>query len=72
MCLEFPSSARKEIPVPKKRTKEEIQCRYFRWLLGTRNGVYFADGRANMPSLGRQSLGTRDRAEALRDLTIWT
>lgn len=54
--------------MPKPRTKEEIQCRYFRWLMGKRDGVYFADGRANTPSLGRRSLGTRNRAEALRDL----
>ncbi|WLD15102.1 tyrosine-type recombinase/integrase [Planctellipticum variicoloris] len=54
--------------MPKPRTKEQIQCRYYRWLLGTRDGVYFVDGRVNIPSLGRRSLGTRNRAEALRDL----
>ncbi|WP_437222677.1 tyrosine-type recombinase/integrase [Planctomicrobium sp. SH661] len=54
--------------MPKPRTKEEIRCRYYRWLLGIRDGVYLADGRGNEPSLGRRSLGTRDRAEALRDL----
>lgn len=47
---------------------EEISCRYFRWLLGQRNGVYFADGRANRPSLGRRTLETRDRDEALQTL----
>lgn len=51
--------------MPKPRKKKEIQCRYYRWLLGQRNGVYFADGRSNTPSLGRQSLGTRDKQEAL-------
>jgi hypothetical protein len=50
--------------MPKPRKKEEIKCRYFRWLLGQRSNVYYADGRANDPSLGRQSLGTKDRKEA--------
>lgn len=54
------------MPMPAK--KEEIACRYFRWLLGQRNGVYFADGRANRPSLGRRTLETRDRPEALQTL----
>jgi len=54
--------------MPKPAKKEEIACRYFRWLLGQRNGVYFADGRANQPSLGRRTLETRDRAEALQTL----
>ncbi len=61
--------------MPKPAKKEEVKCRYFRWLLGQRNGVYFADGRANQISLGRHSLGTRDKSEALRaieqlDLTM--
>jgi integrase len=50
--------------MPKPRKKEEIKCRFFRWLLGQRNGVYFADGRSNNPSLGRQSLGTKNKEEA--------
>ncbi len=54
--------------MPKPAKKEEIACRYFRWLLGQRNGVYFADGRANRPSLGRRTLETRDRPEALQTL----
>lgn len=54
--------------MPKPKLKEEIQGRYYRWLLGQREGVYFVDGRSNTPSLGRQSLGTRDREEALKDL----
>jgi integrase len=63
--------------MPKPTNKNEIQGRYFRWLLGQRNGVYFADGRANQPSLGRQSLGTKVESEALLaiaqlDLTMAT
>ncbi len=54
--------------MPKPTQKETIQCRYFRWLLGLRNGVYFADGRSNQPALERKSLGTRDRDEAMREL----
>jgi hypothetical protein len=30
-----------------------------------RDGVWYADGRHNQPNLGKNSLGTRDRAEAL-------
>lgn len=52
----------------KPREKEQIPCQHFCWLLGTRNGVYFADGRSNQPPLGRHSLTTRDRDEALERL----
>ncbi len=31
--------------MPKPRKKEEIVGQYFRWLLGLRGDVYFADGR---------------------------
>jgi integrase len=54
--------------MPKPKTKEEIRCRYFRWLIGQRNGIYFADGRGSHPSLGRRTLETRDRAEVLKIL----
>ncbi|MFO0935510.1 MAG: site-specific integrase [Gemmataceae bacterium] len=45
--------------------KDRINCQYFCWLLGNRDGVFFADGRGNSPNLGRHSLGTRVRSEAL-------
>ncbi|MDB5348489.1 MAG: integrase family protein [Schlesneria sp.] len=51
--------------MPRPKKKEELRCRYFRWLIGQRNGIYFADGRGSHPSLGRRTLETRDRAEAL-------
>ncbi len=54
--------------MPKPAKNEEVNVRFFRWRLGQRNGVYFADGRANQPPLGRQTLGTRDRREALQEL----
>lgn len=61
--------------MPKPRKNERVKCRYFTWLLSQRDGVWLADGRSNPISLGRQSLGTRDRGEALRlleqlDLTM--
>ena len=54
--------------MPRKPKKERIEGRYFRWLVGSRNGVYYADGRSNLRNAGRHSLGTKDREEALRAL----
>ncbi|MCI0361844.1 MAG: tyrosine-type recombinase/integrase [Planctomycetaceae bacterium] len=54
--------------MPRKRTNELIQCRYFRWLLQQRGKMYQADGRSNELDAGRHSLGTHDRAEALQKL----
>jgi integrase len=48
---------------------ETVSARYFTWRLRQRKGVYFADGRTCTPNLGRNSLGTRDRTEALTALT---
>ena len=45
-----------------------IACRHFLWRLFRRDGVYYADGRGNAPNLGKHSLGTRDREEALANL----
>jgi integrase len=46
-----------------------VSGQFFRWLLGTRNGVYYADGRSGNPrDVGRHSLATRDRQEALQRL----
>jgi len=47
-------------------TNPVIRCRYFHWVLRRRNGVFFADGRSNRQKVGRHSLGTRDREEALQ------
>lgn len=55
--------------MPAKRQKEKITARYFNWLLGARSGIFFADGRSNSPhQVGRHSLGTRDRRDALEQL----
>ena len=42
-----------------KMQKEEVQCRYFRWLIYPRDGVFQADGRSNTVDAGRRSLRTR-------------
>jgi integrase len=54
--------------MPKKRENELIHGIYYKWVLRARDGVFFADGRSNVPSVGRHSLGTRDRAAALEAL----
>lgn len=55
--------------MPRARKKEQIVAPYFSWLLGQRHGIFVADGRSNKTNLGRHSLGTRDRQEALQLLT---
>jgi integrase len=52
--------------MPAQRKKERVIGRFFTWLVGSRHGIYFADGRSNTPKLGRHSLGTRDKKEALQ------
>src|SRR4051812_32600869 len=54
--------------MPKKTKKEKITGRYFHWLLGRRNDVWYADGRSNESSVGRHSLGTKDYQEAVAAL----
>ena len=53
--------------MPRPRDKEQIVCPYFVWNLGQKtSGIYVADGRSfNTIKLGRHSLGTRDREEAM-------
>jgi len=52
--------------MPRKTRNEIIAGRYFRWILKRRRNTWCADGRSNKPGLGRHSLGTSDRGEALR------
>jgi len=52
----------------KPAKNRKVQGRYYIWVVGTRNGVYRADGRSNAIDLGRHSLGTKDRAEAEANL----
>jgi integrase len=51
-----------------KRSKDRIAGKHFTWNLFARDGVWYADGRHNSPNVGKHSLGTRDRQEALRAL----
>ncbi|HEX6986280.1 MAG TPA: tyrosine-type recombinase/integrase, partial [Planctomycetaceae bacterium] len=51
-----------------RRDTNLIACRHFAWRLFRRDGVCYADGRGNAPNLGKHSLGTRDREEALTAL----
>ncbi len=45
-----------------------IVCRHFTWRLFSREGVFYADGRSGKFNLGKHSLGTRNREEALQRL----
>ena len=51
-----------------KHSKSTIQCEYFKWRLFQRDGVYYADGRGGGYALGKHSLGTRNRTDALKNL----
>ena len=42
-----------------RNSKYEVQCRYYRWLIYSRDGVFQADGRSNTIDAGRHSLRTR-------------
>ena len=61
--------------MPAKRKYERYAGKYFTWTILTRDDVYWADGRSNPINVGRHSLGTKNRAEALEllprlDLTM--
>lgn len=51
--------------MPKKPKYELIRCIHFSWRLSRREEMWSADGRSNPINVGRHSLGTRDKAEAL-------
>lgn len=53
--------------MPRKPKTAPIVCEHFVWRLFRRDGVYYADGRGGH-KLGKHSLGTRDREEALANL----
>jgi integrase len=53
--------------MPKKATNK-IACEFYVWNLFIRDGVFYADGRMNSPKIGKHSLGTRDRDQALQNL----
>ena len=54
--------------MPRKPNEAPISCQHFTWRLFQRDGVYYADGRAVARNLGKHSLGTRDKREALENL----
>lgn len=54
--------------MPKPRKNECIRCVHFTWRLTRRAGVWYADGRSNVPNAGRHSLGVLDKGEALQQL----
>ncbi len=54
--------------MPKRRTPDVVQCQHFRWRLFRRKDVWQADGRGRERDVGRHSLNTKDRAEALENL----
>ena len=54
--------------MPRKPEHPPIVCQFFCWRLFRRDGVLYADGRTAARDLGKHSLGTRDRVEALERL----
>ena len=54
--------------MPKKAKYDSIRCNHFLWRLSRRDEVWYADGRSNPINVGRHSLGTRDKAEAIQPL----
>ena len=50
------------------KDKQKVTCEYFTWLVGKRNGIFYADGRGNLPALGRFSLGTSNPTKAMEAL----
>jgi integrase len=56
--------------MPKPTRNDLIKCVHFAWRMRRRgNGVWMADGRSNDIDVGRHSLGTDDRSEALKRLS---
>ncbi|MBA4020181.1 MAG: hypothetical protein C0483_23720 [Pirellula sp.] len=56
--------------MPKKLINKLIRCVHFTWRMYRRGETWYADGRSNAIRLGRHSLDTSDREEALQRLTL--
>ncbi len=54
--------------MPRKGKQPRIACQYFTWRLMVRDGVYYADGRGEKFGIGKYSLETRDKDQALANL----
>ena len=52
----------------RKPNQSSIACQHFNWNLFQRDRVFYADGRSGQYKLGKHSLGTRDRDEAIKRL----
>ena len=56
--------------MPRQPKQTPIACEHFTWRLFRRKGVYYGDARGGKYNLGKHSLGTRDRDEALNRLRL--
>jgi integrase len=54
--------------MPRKPLHTPFVCEFFTWRLFDRDGVFYADGRSGKHDLGKHSLGTRDREQAIAQL----
>lgn len=54
--------------MPRKPSHPPIACEFLTWNLFRRAGVFYADARGGKCKLGKHSLGTRDRDEAIERL----
>src|SRR5688572_24244490 len=61
-------SCKEKLSMPRKLDRTPIQCEFFSWRIFQRNSVWYADGRRGEHNLGKHSLNTRDRDEALTNL----
>jgi len=56
--------------MPRPRKNDVVHCSHFVWRLFLRDGVWYADGRSNQANAGKHSLGTKDRAAAIKSLPL--
>jgi integrase len=54
--------------MPRKPKNAPLVCEFFTWRIIVRDGVHYADGRGGKFNLGKHSLGSRDRDEAIEAL----
>ncbi|QVL30353.1 site-specific integrase [Telmatocola sphagniphila] len=52
--------------MPARRQQEVLKRQFYTWIIYQRDGIWYADGRSGNPfNLGRKSLGSADKNEAL-------
>lgn len=54
--------------MPRKPKQPPIACEFFVWQLRLRDGVFYADSGRGKFKFGKQSLGTKDQDEAIKNL----